>query len=100
MKHIDDYLDKIDKLIGTKIYSLRLDRNMTQAELAKKLGISSQQIQKYETAKNKINASRLALVSKVLDKDVAYFYESAWVEKYYYNYLERFVLIKFFDVSQ
>jgi transcriptional regulator with XRE-family HTH domain len=77
MKHIDDYLDKIDKLIGTKIYSLRLDRNMTQAELAKKLGISGQQIQKYETAKNKINASRLALVSKVLDKDVAYFYESA-----------------------
>ncbi len=50
---------------------------MTQAELAKKLGISGQQIQKYETTKNKINASRLALVSKVLDKDVAYFYESA-----------------------
>jgi len=77
MKHIDDYLDKIDKLIGNKIYSLRLDSNMTQAELAKKLSISGQQLQKYESAKNKINASRLALLAKVLDKDIAYFYESA-----------------------
>lgn len=40
MKHIDDYLDKVNKLIGNKIYSLRLDRDMTQAALAKKLGIT------------------------------------------------------------
>ena len=50
MKHIDDQLDKIDKLIGNKIYSLRQDKNMTQVELAKKLGVSGQQLQKYETA--------------------------------------------------
>ena len=76
MKHIDDYLDKVDKLIGNKIYSLRLDKDMTQAELTKKLGISGQQLQKYETAKNKINASKLALLAKVMDKDIRYFYES------------------------
>jgi transcriptional regulator with XRE-family HTH domain len=76
MKHIDDQLDKIDKLIGKKIYNLRMDRDMSRSDLAKKVGVSQQQIAKYEDAINKINASRLALLAKVLNKEIAYFYES------------------------
>ena len=38
--------------------------------------ISQQQIAKYEDATNKISASRLALLAKVLNKDISYFYES------------------------
>jgi len=38
MKHIDDQLDKIDKLIGKKIYNLRVDRDMSRSDLAKKAG--------------------------------------------------------------
>ena len=76
MKHIDDQLDKIDKLIGKKIYNLRMDRGISRSDLAKKSGISQQQIAKYEDATNKISASRLALLAKVLNKDISYFYES------------------------
>ena len=67
MKHIDDQLDKIDKLIGKKIYNLRVDRGTSRSDLAKKAGVSQQQIAKYEDATNKISASRLALLAKVLN---------------------------------
>ena len=77
MKHIDDQLDKIDKLIGKKIYNLRMDININRSDLAKKAGVSQQQIAKYEDATNKISASRLALLAKVLNKDISYFYESS-----------------------
>lgn len=76
MKHIDDQLDKIDKLIGKKIYNLRVDRDMSRSDLAKKAGVSQQQIAKYEDSTNKISASRLALLASVLNKDISYFYES------------------------
>jgi transcriptional regulator with XRE-family HTH domain len=77
MKHIDDQLDKIDKLLGKKIYSLRMDEGISRSDLAKKAGVSQQQIAKYEDATNKISASRLALLAKVLNKDISYFYESS-----------------------
>ncbi len=76
MKHIDDQLDKIDKLIGKKIYNLRVGGDMSRSDLAKKAGVSQQQIAKYEDATNKISASRLALLAKVLNRDISYFYES------------------------
>lgn len=76
MKHIDDQLDKIDKLIGKKIYNLRVDRDMSRSDLAKKAGVSQQQIAKYEEATNRISASRLGLLAKILNKDISYFYES------------------------
>ncbi|MEA0971673.1 Helix-turn-helix transcriptional regulator [Candidatus Megaera venefica] len=76
MKHIDDQLDKIDKLIGKKIYNLKVDRDMSRSDLAKKAGVSQQQIAKYEDSTNKISASRLALLASVLNKDISYFYES------------------------
>ena len=76
MKHIDDQLDKIDKLIGKKIYNLRMDRGISRSDLAKKAAVSQQQIAKYEDATNKISASRLALLAKILNKDISYFYES------------------------
>ncbi len=75
MQHIENYFNNLDQIIGKKIYFLRLDNNMSQAELAKKIGISAQQLQKYENAKNKISAARLALIAKVLDKDISYFYQ-------------------------
>ena len=76
MQNIENYFNNLDQIIGKKIYFLRLDNNMSQAKLAKKIGISAQQLQKYENAKNKISAARLALIAKVLDKDISYFYQS------------------------
>ena len=76
MQNIENYFNNLDQIIGKKIYFLRLDNNMSQAELAKKIGISAQQLQKYENTKNRISAARLALIAKVLDKDISYFYQS------------------------
>ena len=76
MQHIENYFNNLDQIIDKKIYFLRLDNNMSQAELAKKIGISAQQLQKYGNAKNRISTARLALIAKVLDKDISYFYQS------------------------
>ena len=48
---------------------------MSQEKLASELGLTFQQVQKYERAANRISASRLYWMSKVLDVDVPYFYE-------------------------
>ena len=48
---------------------------MTQQQLAEKVGIKFQQIQKYETGANRVSASRLWDIAKTLDVPVAYFYE-------------------------
>ena len=69
MKHIDEQIEKI--------YNLRMNRGISRSDLAKKAGVSQQQIAKYEDATNKISASRLALLAKVLNKDISYFYESS-----------------------
>jgi transcriptional regulator with XRE-family HTH domain len=66
----------MDQIIGKKIYSLRLENNMSQSELGKKIGVSAQQLQKHENAKNRISAARLSLIAKVLDTDIPYFYQT------------------------
>jgi len=48
---------------------------MTQQQLAEKVGIKFQQIQKYETGMNRVSASRLWDISDALDVPVAYFFE-------------------------
>jgi transcriptional regulator with XRE-family HTH domain len=48
---------------------------MTQQQLAEKVGIKFQQIQKYETGMNRISASRLFDISQALSAPVAYFFE-------------------------
>jgi DNA-binding transcriptional regulator YiaG len=73
---VENYFNNVDQIIGKKIYSLRLDNNMSQSELGKKIGVSAQQLQKYENAKNRISAARLSLIAKVLDKDISYFYQT------------------------
>ncbi len=51
--------DSIDAAIGARIRSLRLHQGLTQETLAGKLGITFQQIQKYEQGKNQVNPTRL-----------------------------------------
>ncbi|BBB57366.1 hypothetical protein MPCS_01376 [Candidatus Megaera polyxenophila] len=41
MQHIGNYFNNVDQIIDKKIYFLRLDNNMSQAELTKKIGIST-----------------------------------------------------------
>lgn len=53
------YAQKIDQLLGERLKEIRKMKNLTQEDIADKLGISFQQIQKYENGKNRISFSRL-----------------------------------------
>lgn len=67
----------IDVHVGGRI---RLRRNllgMSQERLGEQLGITFQQIQKYEKGTNRVGASRLQSISAVLEVPVSYFFENA-----------------------
>src|SRR5574343_2039695 len=75
MARKNDYIEEIDKLIGNKIYSLRLAKGLSRQQLSKVIGVTHQQLQKYEKGNNRISVGRLVLISKALDKNISYFYE-------------------------
>ncbi len=66
----------LDELIGNKIRARRISLNLSQDDLAVALNITYQQVQKYEKGKNRVSASRLYEVSKILKIDFAYFFEN------------------------
>ena len=57
---------KEDTQIGQRLRALRMDRKMSQSDLGDKLGISFQQIQKYERGVNRVSAVRLNQIAKLL----------------------------------
>lgn len=60
----------IDKAVGARIRQLRLVHNMTLADLGAELGISHQQLQKYETGTNRLSAGMLHDVAAALRTDI------------------------------
>jgi len=67
--------DPIDKHVGTRVRMRRLMLNMSQEKLAQGLGLTFQQVQKYETGTNRVSASRLQQISGVLQVPVEFFFE-------------------------
>lgn len=67
----------IDETVGAKVCELRQLNGLSQAALADKLGISFQQVQKYEKGANRISASKLFEISRVLEVPVEVFFEEA-----------------------
>ena len=65
----------VDKHIGDRIRSFRQDRGVTQQELARALGISYQQVQKYENGANRVSAGRLYVIAIALGVDIGAFYK-------------------------
>lgn len=57
--------DNIDKLVGANIRVLRLMQKMSQAALAQRIGVTFQQLQKYERGINRIGAGRLLRIANV-----------------------------------
>lgn len=60
----------IDKVIGQRIRQLRMQNQMSQAELADSLGLSFQQVQKYEKGINRTAPDRLVMIAKKLGTTV------------------------------
>ena len=65
----------VDVYVGRRLRQRREMRGMPQKELARKLGISFQQVQKYESGANRISASKLWELCCVLDVAPGYFFE-------------------------
>jgi transcriptional regulator with XRE-family HTH domain len=65
----------VDVYVGSRLRERRMTLGMSQPKLAAALGISYQQLYKHERAKNRIGASRLYELSKVLGVPVTFFFE-------------------------
>ena len=74
MARKNNYIKQIDKLIGGKIYSLRLYKGLSRQQLSSVIGVTHQQLQKYEKGTNRISMGRLVLIAKALGQALDYFY--------------------------
>jgi transcriptional regulator with XRE-family HTH domain len=63
--------DHIDMEVGQRIRIHRKTRGLSQTALADQLGVTFQQVQKYENGRNRIGAGRLTRIAQVLDVPVA-----------------------------
>jgi transcriptional regulator with XRE-family HTH domain len=66
---------RVDEFVGEQIRKRRTMLGLTQDQLAQALGISYQQVQKYETGTNRVSAGRLYDISRVLDSGVGAFFD-------------------------
>lgn len=67
----------IDKHVGSRVRMRRMMVSMSQEKLGEKLGITFQQVQKYEKGMNRIGASRLQQIAGVLGVQVGFFFEGS-----------------------
>ena len=66
--------DPQDMEVGRRIRARRLARDMSQTDLATQLGLTFQQVQKYEKGTNRVGAGRLKRIAEILDAPITYFY--------------------------
>ena len=67
----------IDKHVGSRVRMRRMMLSMSQEKLGDALGLTFQQVQKYEKGTNRIGASRLQQISNILQVPVSFFFEGA-----------------------
>ena len=67
---------KGDIELGKRIRLRRVEMKISQADLGKKLGVSFQQVQKYEKGVNRVGANRLEQIANALDVPITFFYGS------------------------
>jgi len=65
----------VDIHVGRRVKTRRVLRGMSQTNLADQLGLTFQQLQKYESGANRVSASRLWEIAQILDVPVAWFFE-------------------------
>ena len=67
--------NETDKHIGSRVRARRVMLGMSQEKLADALGLTFQQVQKYEKGVNRIGASRLLHMAGILDVSIEFFFE-------------------------
>jgi transcriptional regulator with XRE-family HTH domain len=66
--------DDADRRIGLRLRDLRLQRGMSQTGLGNAIGVTFQQVQKYEKGLNRVTGARLERVASLFDVPVSFFY--------------------------
>lgn len=69
--------NSVDSHVGSRVRLRRLELGLSQEKLADQLGITFQQVQKYERGTNRIGASRLHQIAIVLQAPITYFFDGA-----------------------
>ena len=67
----------IDRHVGSRVRQRRQELGLTQEKLGDALGLTFQQVQKYEKGTNRVSASRLQHLSRILKVPVPYFFEGS-----------------------
>src|ERR1051326_3380144 len=67
--------DLIDVEVGQRIRIQRLAAGLSQSELAERIGVTFQQVQKYEKGMNRVGAGRLTMIARVLNVPVGSFFD-------------------------
>lgn len=75
IRGLRDMFHPTDVHIGRRIRERRVELGMSQSALAEQLGITFQQVQKYERGGNRVSGSRLWDISRVLGVNVSHFFE-------------------------
>jgi transcriptional regulator with XRE-family HTH domain len=67
----------VDRHVGSRVRMRRITVGMSQEKLGEALGVTFQQIQKYEKGANRISASRMQSIAQVLGVPVSFFFDGA-----------------------
>jgi transcriptional regulator with XRE-family HTH domain len=70
-------INSTDQHVGSRVRMRRMMLGMTQADLSEAIGVTFQQVQKYEKGTNRVSASRLQHIAHVLQVPVSFFFEDA-----------------------
>ncbi len=76
-------LHPVDAHVGARVRQRRTLLSMTQTDLGDALGLTFQQVQKYERGANRISASRLCDLSRVLDVQIDSFFEDVPIDYFF-----------------
>lgn len=66
--------DPVDVFVGRQIQIFRMGAGLSQADLSKQIGVTFQQLKKYEKAENRVSASRLFAISIALNRPLSSFF--------------------------
>ena len=75
MARKNEFTERVDTIIGMKIHELRISMGLSRQQLATKIGVTHQQLQKYEKGTNGVSSIRLLQLSNYLKVPINYFFE-------------------------
>lgn len=76
-----DDLKKIDQHVGRQLRTIRISEDMSQEDVAESIGLTFQQVQKYELGKNRISASRLYQLSVLFGISPILFFDGLFLPR-------------------